>query len=224
MFLHPEEGPKALDRMAVLDSACALLCSFGLPPQDMETVRDLFRKPFVESLPFFTPLEDGEEVLFDGFRLRSILTPGHAVGHLSWYEPESETLFCGDAVLAYLTPYPALEPNPRFPNGRAPSLLQFEHTLDTLQALSVRLACPSHGRHITDLPAAIRNARTHNARHIALVAEQLKAAPNANLFELSAAAFPHLQQSERVYLAACTTLAALDRLGCPLDPALRRPL
>ncbi len=43
---------------------------------------------------------ESEVIKLDGVRLRSLYTPGHAPGHLSFYMPRERVLFSGDSLFA----------------------------------------------------------------------------------------------------------------------------
>ena len=43
---------------------------------------------------------DPEDIELDSIRLRSLYTPGHAPGHLSFYLPDHKILFSGDSLFA----------------------------------------------------------------------------------------------------------------------------
>lgn len=45
-----------------------------------------------------TYLLDGEEIAPAGFKIRTILTPGHTCGGMCYYIPEDAVLFCGDTL------------------------------------------------------------------------------------------------------------------------------
>jgi glyoxylase-like metal-dependent hydrolase (beta-lactamase superfamily II) len=45
-------------------------------------------------------LEEGAGVAFGSLGLEVLLTPGHAPGHVSFYEPKAGVLFCGDVLFA----------------------------------------------------------------------------------------------------------------------------
>ncbi len=98
-------------------------------------------------------LSDGDTIDAGGIVLQVLHTPGHTLGHISLFEPESRTLICGDAVhsddAAWLTefregigaPYRALA------------------TLDRLAAMRPKWGCSGHGPALDDPLAAIDTAR-----------------------------------------------------------------
>jgi hydroxyacylglutathione hydrolase len=45
-------------------------------------------------------LEDGDVVTFSDLRGRAIATPGHTLGHMSYYFPSLKALFCGDTLFS----------------------------------------------------------------------------------------------------------------------------
>ncbi len=42
----------------------------------------------------------GEEIAFGGGRLTVLETPGHTLGHISYFDPDGPNLFCGDALFS----------------------------------------------------------------------------------------------------------------------------
>jgi len=53
--------------------------------------------------PHLEPLHDGEQVSAGDALLKVIHTPGHAVDHVCFWEPQSRGLFCGDMMTATTT-------------------------------------------------------------------------------------------------------------------------
>ena len=56
-------------------------------------------------IPGFTGARDvgvveGDEVVFGGFTVQVLETPGHTRGHLAFWFPRAEALFCGDTLFA----------------------------------------------------------------------------------------------------------------------------
>ena len=106
-------------------------------------------------IPIDGRLEGGERVeLRGGFplRIRVLHTPGHAGGHLCFFEERTATLLCGDMVSGYGT----VVINP--PDGNMAAYLD---SLAELAGLGARVLLPSHGSMIPDAEEALRNARRH---------------------------------------------------------------
>jgi glyoxylase-like metal-dependent hydrolase (beta-lactamase superfamily II) len=101
-------------------------------------------------------LDDNEEIHCDGFRLRTILTPGHAPGHLCIVEPRSRVLCAGDMISGFgsVGIFP--------PSG---SMRDYISSLRRLQqeyaAIHFSLVCPGHGPVITDARAKIAEYIEH---------------------------------------------------------------
>jgi len=81
-------------------------------------------------------LDDGDEVVVPGGRLRVVHTPGHESGHCCFYEPERRWLFTGDTILS--TGTTVIAP----PDGDMRAYLA---SLDRLAALDLALIFPGHG-------------------------------------------------------------------------------
>ena len=95
----------------------------------------------------FTPdqrLEDGEEIVGDGWRLLALWTPGHQCNHLSFDCDTGDgygVTFTGDHVMGWSTSI--VSP----PDG---DLTQFMESCDKLRSRPARLYLPGHGPEITD--------------------------------------------------------------------------
>ena len=99
--------------------------------------------------------EGGESVELAGtprLRIRILHTPGHASGHLCFFEERSSTLLCGDMLSGWGT----VVINP--PDG---SMADYVDSLERLANLGARAALPSHGSMIQDVSKAALEARQH---------------------------------------------------------------
>ncbi len=99
--------------------------------------------------------EGGESVELAGtprLRVRVLHTPGHASGHLCFFEEGSSTLLCGDMLSGWGT----VVINP--PDG---SMADYVDSLERLAALGARAALPSHGSMFQDVAKVLREARQH---------------------------------------------------------------
>lgn len=98
-------------------------------------------------------LSDGDEVEAGGTVLRVLHTPGHTLGHVSFYLPEERALIVGDVFhaddVAWLNP---------FREGPA-AIDRALESLDRLAELPLRWACSGHGPAIEDPASAIDTAR-----------------------------------------------------------------
>jgi glyoxylase-like metal-dependent hydrolase (beta-lactamase superfamily II) len=84
-------------------------------------------------------LEDGESVILEGdlpFRVRIVHTPGHARGHLVFFEENGRSLIAGDLVAGVGTVF--IDP----PEG---SMDDYLHSLEKARNLDAKTLFPAHG-------------------------------------------------------------------------------
>lgn len=79
IYLHPADAP-------LYSTASQQGRMFGLRIEDPP--------------PFDEELAEGDVVELGALRLRVLFTPGHAPGHVCFYEPEEHVLFGGDLIFA----------------------------------------------------------------------------------------------------------------------------
>ena len=93
--------------------------------------------------PVHRVVEDGEilpEVLGG---LQVVATPGHAPGHLAWWQPAQRILFCGDTIF-------------RLPNLRLPfsfftvDMAENKRSIARLAALDADIVCFGHGKPLVE--------------------------------------------------------------------------
>ena len=99
--------------------------------------------------------EGGELVTLAGspaLRIRVLHTPGHARGHLCFFEERTQTLLCGDMLSGFGT----VVINP--PEG---SMIEYLESLEMLSNLGAKVILPSHGTMIRDAPKALAEAQRH---------------------------------------------------------------
>ena len=99
--------------------------------------------------------EGGEIVRLAGnpeLRLRVVHTPGHASGHLCFFEERTQTLLCGDMLSGFGTV--VISP----PDG---SMVEYLESLEVLAGLGARVILPSHGSMMPDAGEAIEEGRRH---------------------------------------------------------------
>ena len=109
------------------------------------------RQP-VESYRVDRLLTEGDTIDAGGVTLRVLHTPGHTLGHVSLYEPQSRVLILGDAVhgddAAWLNPF----------REGVGVLERATETLERLLELDVRWALSGHGAAITKPTEALERA------------------------------------------------------------------
>ncbi|MGE4272411.1 MAG: MBL fold metallo-hydrolase [Desulfitobacterium sp.] len=118
--------------------------AWGVPQEQLAAILKSNKR-----LSFFSTLPEGVEKIDVGaviqagnYTLKTILTPGHTAGHLSYYEEDLGLLFSGDSLLPDVVPYPGtwLE------NGELVSgLPSYLRALERIEALGARVYLPAHG-------------------------------------------------------------------------------
>ncbi|MCP4449751.1 MAG: MBL fold metallo-hydrolase [Myxococcales bacterium] len=116
-------------------------------------------------------LADGEQRALSGRLprlLECIFTPGHAPGHLCFYERSTETLFAGDMVASHGTIL--IDPS----EGDMSAYLD---SLERLRALKSRLLLPAHGFAVSDPDSILRRYISHRLSREAKVLAVLSNEP-----------------------------------------------
>jgi len=100
-------------------------------------------------------LGNGQELVLAGARpmhWRAVHTPGHARGHLAFFEESSRTLLAGDLISALSTM--VIDP----PEG---SVDEYLDSLEKVRAMAPRLLLPAHGPAILQADAKLAEAHEH---------------------------------------------------------------
>ncbi|MDR6226243.1 MBL fold metallo-hydrolase [Desmospora profundinema] len=114
----------------------------GLPTEWAAQIPGHLRgfKRWVEPHPEPTWIEAGETIRLGDHLYEVLHTPGHADGHLSFFDAERGWLIGGDFLLPKITPnislWPGCDPNP---------LQTYLSTLERLKSLPVKRVFPAHG-------------------------------------------------------------------------------
>lgn len=123
----------------------------------------------VSPLPDVAFIREGGTLDIGGMRWEIIDTPGHADGHLCFYQRESRLMFCGDHVLPGITPNVSLVP------GCEPGVLaRYLAALKKLSPYEVELALPGHRDPFRGLRSRIAEIQDHHARRLAEMTDMLK--------------------------------------------------
>jgi glyoxylase-like metal-dependent hydrolase (beta-lactamase superfamily II) len=179
IFVHEAEKLKMDGWVLFITGKAAVLAAGGVSAEIFAEVLTATqnRIPIAQPLVEYTLLKGGEVLPFKGFDLEVYHTPGHALGHMCYFLRQQGILFCGDTLLARVTPNPQLEIDPRAPDDRYKSLKQYMCSLDLLEKLPVRKVYPGHGRPFTEFKKRIAEIREHHRLRTQLIAETLRARP-----------------------------------------------
>jgi glyoxylase-like metal-dependent hydrolase (beta-lactamase superfamily II) len=133
-------------------------------------------------LSMVTGVRDGDVLSAGGRQLRCMLTPGHAEGHLSLWDPAARVIFSGDHLLARIIPVPSLEEGdgPR----RRRSLVEYLASLSRFVPLAPKVVLPGHGQAFTAVDVLAERLRSHS-RHRADEIETILRAGPATPFEVA---------------------------------------
>lgn len=138
----------------------------GVKQSLVEQIPDHLRSfiPWVNPHPNVSFLTSGETILLGDREYQIIHTPGHADGHLSFWDQERKWLIAGDAILPRITPnislWPECAPNP---------LELYLGTLQKLKELPVELVFSAHGAvfsHFTDRIVQLEEHHDRRLQHL----------------------------------------------------------
>lgn len=129
----------------------------GVPEEELSAFSELTRSLACYNVPQHneTFVEDGDVITCGRWDFTVISTPGHTVGHLALFQPDSGILFGGDLVLFAITS--SVDFSPHGTDG----LGCYLDSLEKVQRLPVRMLCHSHG----DLQDGWRERAAWLARH-----------------------------------------------------------
>ncbi|MCS1351782.1 MBL fold metallo-hydrolase [Mechercharimyces sp. CAU 1602] len=97
-------------------------------------------RPWVEPHPTPSFIAAGEMIRLGDRQYEIMHTPGHADGHLCFYDREREWLLAGDFLLPKITPNISM-----WPGGHPNPLRLFMESLNKMKELPVQTVFPAHG-------------------------------------------------------------------------------
>jgi len=189
-----------------------LVASEGAPKAALEDIKVMSGfQIYATSVPEVTPLQDNDRVQMGDTTWRAIHTPGHALGHLCFYHPESQLLLSGDHLLRDITSNPVVE-TPRVGMRRRPrSLPDYKRSLRRLRELEVSKVLPGHGEPVYDHRALVDEILTHHEERGRLIWELLKA-KDRTVYELGRALFGEELPGVELFLVMSEIIGHLDVL------------
>ena len=157
VLIHPRDRASALDPENLTDSfdiPLARRASGQGPLSDLARGFDLLR--FFEqsgcamcAAAEVEEMAEGEEIRLGALRFEVFHTPGHAPGHVSFFEPDRKILLAGDVVgqvPAWYTP-------------SSGGVIGYLRSLAVLETLPAETVLPSHGPIFHDLAEAVGRIR-----------------------------------------------------------------
>ncbi|MVP00538.1 MBL fold metallo-hydrolase [Paenibacillus lutrae] len=162
--------------------------------------------PLVSPQPSMTALRPGDRVRLGDAEYEAIETPGHAAGHLCFYDAGAEEIFCGDHVL------PRITPNISFmPGVEADPLGAYLSSLEEIGKLKVRMAYPGHRDPFAGFSERALELIRHHEERLASMTEKLRGQP-MTAYELCRATFGDRLSLHQLRFAMAETIAHTVRL------------
>lgn len=207
--VHPWDAPRLSGEQRYLVGH-QLLRRAGVPAEAIEQMqqRREYHRRLMQPVTDVQLLREGDEVPFASESWRVLHTPGHTPGHLCLWHEGKRLLIGGDTILKRVSPNPVINPDPRNPDRRFPSLAMYLDTLARLRDIGPTRVHTGHGEDVNDLhayyTASLQHARQRQARLLDLFPPQA-----ATAWELSFRLFPDAREDQR-FLALSETSAHLD--------------
>jgi len=205
VYLHEKEINKAMDRAEHLKRIELHLAYYGLPEDLRHEMHNYFKwqLDFVQPLKKFEVIEDGHIFTFDGAELQVILTPGHAIGHLCYFEKSDRLLFSGDLMLGSL-----LEPISIEPYRRERGLVDYIESLKKLSSLNISLILPGHGKPMSDIEAHLKRIANNHQQRKKQILDIIKGEGKITPFRIASRLWPKLN----MFLGISEVLGYIDLL------------
>lgn len=162
---------------------------------------------WVEPHPKPTFIQEGDRIYFGEKEYQVYHTPGHADGHLSFYDAERQWLLGGDFLLPRITPNISL-----WPKCSTNPLKTYLATLDKMENLPVKKVFPSHGSAFDTYKERIAELRKHHACRLALMKEYLHQEKGATAYAVCKHVFGTNLSMHNLRFALSETLAHLEYL------------
>lgn len=163
--------------------------------------------PWVEPHPNPTFLRAGSKIQLGDRTYKVIHTPGHADGHLSFYDPEREWLIGGDFLLPRITPNISM-----WPNCDKNPLQSYLKTLERMKALPVKRVFSSHGKVFDNYIERIEQIQLHHENRLQLMQDFVEAQGRVSATDVCDYVFGADLSIHNIRFALSETLAHLEYL------------
>lgn len=135
----------------------------------------------------------------------AIETPGHAEGHMCFYNKEEKVLLAGDHLLKKISPNISYHGH-----GDANPLQTYLDSLNKIKGLDIALVVPGHGPVFTDAQERINELLHHHEERLARILDVMKGEMSA--YEISEALFSRVLTVHEQRFAIGETIAHLHYL------------
>ncbi len=163
------------------------------------------------------PVDDGDILWLGGRQLEAMVTPGHAAGHLSLWEPTSSTV-CRATALPSITPDPLVELDHESDLLRRRSLVEYLESLARFEALDPDVVLPGHGPTFTSVAQLVAATHRHHLSRADEILAHIARLGEPTAYELSRVVFPRIEGFE-ILLSISEILGHVDLL---VDQGRRR--
>jgi glyoxylase-like metal-dependent hydrolase (beta-lactamase superfamily II) len=218
VLMHPDEAGKAVAPEWWNLGRTRALTEAGVPPETQQLMEHYWQQGRHLALPLhgWEPVADGQRLAFEGGELEAIHLPGHALGHLAYWDEAGQTLVSGDHLLVGVTPNPIMEPLPSgHPAGpphapsRALTLGLFLASLARVQQVPAARVLPGHGPTIAEHRAVAAGYMEKHERRLVRLADRLGV--GVTPYQVCQELYPRVREWD-VFLALSEVQAHLDLL------------
>ncbi|WCK55601.1 MBL fold metallo-hydrolase [Aneurinibacillus sp. Ricciae_BoGa-3] len=191
-----------------LEKNLAFYQSAGMPADLLQRLQDDDRafRPKVHPLPArFQEIQEGERYQIGELDYQAIHTPGHAEGHMCFYNATEKVLIGGDHLLRRITPNVSYhgygDPNP---------LASYLSSLTKIGSMPINLVLPGHGPIFSDAGARVEELLLHHEERLHFILSRLKGKMTA--WEVSNVLFERILSVHEQRFAIGETLSHLSYL------------
>jgi glyoxylase-like metal-dependent hydrolase (beta-lactamase superfamily II) len=155
-------------------------------------------------------LDEGDAFRPLGRDWQVLHTPGHSAGLICLYDPDSRVMISDDHLLADISSNPVVEPPPPGRAERLRSLVEYRAALRRVAAMDVRLALPSHGPAVDDVPGLVARRLAFHDKRLARILDALRGGAHTT-WDVAQALFPGRPPLD-TFLAVSEVIGHLDVL------------
>lgn len=204
-----QKGSEQIERLwgnhADLQAAqLALFKDEGMEPDKLQEMAEHMEHflSYVKPESELSILPETGEILLGDQSYCIIHTPGHAMGHISFYQPDTYEIFCGDHVIARLTPnvsyLPGIDPDP---------LGSYLNSLEHMKKWKVNQAFSGHWHPFSAYTERISEIIEHHQQRLSWIETQLKTPATA--YQLCQAMFGNRLSIHQLRFAMAEAVAHL---------------